>query len=127
MIDKPAIAIAPEAYFLFCVLCFLLGLYWSSLFPDWGSKHQKIAEKYRKLLSDVDIAACHGGVVTVTDLVLRAKISPAEAEEFLQQLTKELDIPPQVDDSGSIFYVFPKGSEIASKRRLQAIEGRYSK
>lgn len=127
MIDKPAIAVAPEAYFLFCVLCFFLGTFWSFLIPNWGSKRQKLAEKYRKLLSDVNISTCHDGVVTVTDLVLRAKIPPAEAEEFLQQLTKELDIPPQVDDSGSIFYVFPKGSEIASKRRLQAIEGRYSK
>lgn len=127
MLDKPAIAIAPEAYFLFCALCFLLGLFWSGLFPDWGSKRRKLAEKYRQLLSDVDIATCHDGIVTVTDLVLRAKISPTEAEEFLQQLTKELDIPPQVDDSGAIYYVFPKGSEIASKRRSQAIEARYSK
>ena len=127
MIDKLAISAAPEVYFIFCALCFSLCLLGFSLFPQRVSKRQRLAEQYRKLLSEVDIAACHDGVVTVTDLVLRARISPSEAEKFLQQLTKELDISPQVDDSGAIYYVFPKGSQIASKLRSRAIEAHYSK
>jgi hypothetical protein len=125
MIDKSAISATSEVYILLCGFCFLFGLFWSPLLPEWGKKRKELAEKYRNLLSEVNIAACHDGVVTVTDLVLRAKISPSEATEFLEKLTKELDIPPQVDDSGAIYYVFPRGSEIASQKRLTASNKRY--
>ena len=111
-VDTLAIDISMYASF------FLLELSWSWLLPNWHSRR-------KELLTQIDILACHSGVVTVTDLVLKAKISPQRATKFLEWLTNELDIPPQVDDSGAIYYVFPKGSEIAKERRLAAFKTRY--
>lgn len=113
MLDKSTLDALLVVNFITYALFFFLGLLWSWLLPNWhGSR--------KELLTQIDILACHDGVVTVTDLVLKAKISPQRATKFLEWLTKELDIPPQVDDSGAIYYVFPQGSEIASQRRLAA-------
>ena len=117
MLDKSTLDALLVVNISIYALFFFLGLFWSWLLPDWHGR--------RELLMQIDILACHDGVVTVTDLVLKARISPQRATKFLEWLTNELDIPPQVDDSGVIYYVFPKGSEIAQERRLAASQTRY--
>ena len=118
MLDKSTLDALLVVNIIIYGLFFFLGLLWSWLLPDWHGRR-------KELLMQIDILACHDGVVTVTDLVLKARISPQRATKFLEWLTNELDIPPQVDDSGAIYYVFPKGSEIAQERRLAASNIRY--
>lgn len=49
-----------------------------------------------------------GGYVTVSDVVVRLGISPADAEQLLQSMTDGLRVQMEVSDSGLVTYEFPE-------------------
>lgn len=57
----------------------------------------------------------HDGIVTTTDLSLKAEISPNRAAKFLKKLSQQLQAQIEVDDTGAIYYKFITAKVINTK------------
>ena len=59
------------------------------------------------------------GIVTVTDLVIAAKVSPEKATKFLTSFARKLEIEPEVEEeTGTRFYRFVNASQISKRLHL---------
>lgn len=101
------------AFFSFLLGC-LFTIGWMPLLSsfNWNGKYKELL-RYTKSLIELQ-----EGVVTVADLALRAEVSPAKASKFLKKLALQLEIEPEVDETGTIYYVFNTGKTISRQRRL---------
>ena len=108
MVDKSDVATL--SFLLGC----LFGICWIPFINSFsGNGSYKELLRYTKSLIELQ-----EGVVTIADLALRAEVSPAKASKFLKKLALQLDIEPEVDETGTIYYVFNTGKTISHQRRL---------
>lgn len=108
MVDKSNVEFL---YFLFGCL---FTLCWMPLLSSFS-----LNGKYKELLRYTkNLIELQEGVVTVADLALRAEVSPAKASKFLKNLALQLEIEPEVNETGTIYYVFNTGKTISHQRRL---------
>ena len=108
MMDKSDIATI--SFFFGCL--FTIG-WMPFLSSSIGNGSYKELLRYTKSLIELQ-----EGVVTVADLALRAEVSPTKASKFLKKLALQLEIEPEVDETGTIYYVFNTGKTISRQRRL---------
>ena len=80
---------------------------------EWNHNYKNLLRTTKSLIGSQD------GILTVTDLALEAQISPAKAAKFLKKLALQLEIEPDVDDTGAIFYVINTGKNISVQQRLK--------
>ena len=65
----------------------------------------------------------NNGIVTATDLVLMAKVSPKKAQRFLSKLTSELQVEAEFDqETASKFYRFVGAKQIAQCESRQELK-----
>jgi hypothetical protein len=93
----------------------LFGIGWMSFhsIPNWESKYKELLRYTKNLIELQD------GIVTVADLTLKAEVSPAKASKFLKKLALQLEMEPEVDDTGTIYYIFNTGKTIFYQRQLK--------
>ncbi len=71
---------------------------------------------YKTLLREIKyLVENNNGLVTPTDLVLRAEISPNKSKKFLKKLAQQLEATVEVDETGTIYYRFTIAKAINSK------------
>ena len=91
----------------------LMSLVWTFIYyPGWGSKYKELMMYTESLIS------LQEGVVSVSDLAFKAGISPTKARKFLKKLSRQLEVEPEVDKFGIIYYRFRTGKEISAQRQL---------
>ena len=89
-----------EAFFVGCsfgALC--------TVFMNWLILSLSGLSKYDELIRETrSLANSQNGIVTVTDLVFNARISPTKAKKFLEKFARQLEA--EVDVTGAICYRF---------------------
>lgn len=69
--------------------------------PDSASRKYDLISCVKTLIEQND------GIVTATDLIVMAKVSPTKAHRFLSKLTMELQVEAELDeDTDTKFYRF---------------------
>ena len=121
MIEQACAEIAQKAldrqYFFGLLVGWLSCLIGWSMFniPEFFSRKIKMIGQMQSLIER------RNGIVTVTDLVVSAKVSPEKATKFLADFARKLEIEPEVEeDTGTKFYRFINAQEIAKRETVRA-------
>ncbi|MDJ0717470.1 MAG: hypothetical protein QNJ54_25165 [Prochloraceae cyanobacterium] len=85
------------------------GLIFGVISYPSGTSYKTILREARYLIEQ------NNGIITPTDLTLRAEISPGKAKKFLKKLARELDAEVEVNEEGLIYYKFTSAKMINSK------------
>ena len=95
MVDPSNIFMA--GWFSGLLVSLLIG--WVIVFPR-DDNYKKLLRETKYLLDRND------GIITPTDLALKAEISPSKSKKFLKKLAQQLEAEVEVDESGAIYYKF---------------------
>ena len=104
-------------------LGFLLGWLFASVtyyltysIPSSASKKSNLIACVKALIEQ------NNGIVTATDLVLMAQVSPNKAQRFLSQLASELKVEAEFDEeTASKFYRFVGAKQIVQHEPRQKL------
>ena len=92
------------------ILGSLFGMSINWLFSSKEDEYQKLLRETKYLVDR------HEGIVTISDLVLNAGISPAKSKKFLERLAIQLDADVEITEAGKIYYRFPTVKAIDNKQ-----------
>lgn len=100
---------ASDSAFSSFILGSIFGVFFMTMITgyDWNHKYKNLLRTTKSLI------VTQNGIITVADLALDAQISPTKAAKFLKKLALQLEIEPEVDDTGAIFYVINTGKNIS--------------
>lgn len=101
--------------FLGCVFTFFIFALVN--FPELLSRRNKLLKEVKRIID------YRNGIVTVTDLVMEAEVSPEKAKKFLVDLANKLQIEAEVEPTtGTRFYRFINAKAISQIKERKFLE-----